>query len=96
MKLIEIETKTDSYACDTCGSNWAEGGKISVDGKEVYELEPFAACFDSDAATETDLLIMGLAKCGIFVTVDGNNPYFSTTTLSDEYERLRMENSSNG
>lgn len=80
---IEIEVLTDDHDCETCGSNWAEGGVVRVDGQEVLRREPLATCFGSEHFSESDLLVMALKKLGHEVLVDGE-PY-EIYTHDDEY-----------
>lgn len=80
---IEIEVLTDDHDCETCGSNWAEGGVVRVDGQEVLRREPLATCFGSEHFSESDLLVMALKKLGHEVLVDGE-PY-KIYTHDDEY-----------
>ena len=68
---IEIEVLTDDHDCETCGSNWAEGGVVRVDGKEVLRREPVAYCYGVPSFSEHELLVMALKKIGVEVTVDG-------------------------
>lgn len=45
MATIRIEWLSDSHGCETCGTSYAEGARVFVDGKPVIELLPFADCF---------------------------------------------------
>lgn len=69
---IDIKLMTDDHDCETCGSTWAEGGVVYVDGKEVLRREPVAYCYGTPTFSEHDLLVMALKKIGIQVMVDGN------------------------
>jgi hypothetical protein len=42
---IHIEWLSDDNDCDTCGSNWADGASVTLDGKSLLELKPAASCF---------------------------------------------------
>jgi hypothetical protein len=44
MAEVRIEWLTDTHECETCGSSWAEGARVFVDGTEVLHLEPQAHC----------------------------------------------------
>lgn len=46
MKTIHVEGLSDSHDCETCGSDFASGYVISVDGAIVVDKTPFAACYD--------------------------------------------------
>lgn len=80
---IEIETSNDTHDCETCGSTWAEGGTVTIDGEVVLDLEPLAHCFGGQNYSETDLLVMALAKVGIDVDVDGGK--WHITCHNDDY-----------
>lgn len=82
MKRIEIETSSDVYECETCGSSWAEGGVVFVDGKEILRREPLAYCYGASSYSESDLLVMALKKLDIEVIVDGEQYFISS---HDEY-----------
>ena len=56
MAKVRIEHLSDSYYCETCGTSWAEGARIIVDGEEVLCLEPLADCFGGQTFTEGDVL----------------------------------------
>jgi len=36
----------DTYDCETCGSDWAEGAIVHIDGEEILHLQPIAHCYD--------------------------------------------------
>lgn len=72
---IEIFTETDSHECDTCGSNYDEGGYVLIDGKEVFRYEPVASCWGNANYSESDLLFLALREIGFDITVDGSTPY---------------------
>ena len=36
----------DTYDCETCGLDWAEGYIIEKDGKVVVDKTPVAHCYD--------------------------------------------------
>lgn len=45
MSNIKIEWLTDHYDnCETCGSSWAEGARVFVDGVLALDLSPVAHC----------------------------------------------------
>lgn len=57
MQKLTIEWLTDSYECDTCGYEYAEGFVAHVDGEFLCEFIPSAYCrgcthIDRDAAYE--------------------------------------------
>jgi hypothetical protein len=86
---IEIKTKSDSHDCDTCGSSWAKGGVVYVDGKEVLRREPSAYCYGGPSFSEHDLLVMTLKKIGIEVIVDGDEFYICSH--DDEYHGYTLD-----
>ncbi len=45
MAKIEIEWLHDTCECDTCGVTFADGARVKIDGKEMFDLLPAASCF---------------------------------------------------
>lgn len=43
--VLKIERLCDESDCDTCGSNYAEGARVTLDGELLAELTPVASCF---------------------------------------------------
>ena len=52
---IKIEWLSDDCDCETCGSSWAEGAIVYMDGQEILTLEPHAACFDGSSWTQAEV-----------------------------------------
>lgn len=84
MKTIEIITTSDIQDCDTCGSNWAEGGYVIIDGVEVLRVTPEASCFGGLGASESELLLLALSAVGVSVRVDGYKPYVMHNELGEK------------
>lgn len=56
VSTIKIEWLTDSYDnCETCGSSWAEGARVFVDGALALDLEPSAHCFGGAHYDQSDV-----------------------------------------
>jgi len=89
MKTIKIETKTDSHDCETCGGSWADGGSVYIDGELILHREPLAYCYGVPSYSESDLLVMALAKVGIEVLVDGSK--YQICSHDDEYHGKSLE-----
>ena len=53
MPKIEIEWLYDSTDCDTCGSSYADGARVTLDGKPLLELIPRAHCMGGKHWDET-------------------------------------------
>lgn len=68
---IEVVTTEDTYDCETCGMDYATGGKVYVDGKLILEKEASAHCYSGSSYSEAELLILALEKMGHTLTVDG-------------------------
>jgi hypothetical protein len=64
MAEVLIEYLSDSYECETCGTSYAEGYRIYVDGAVVRELKPSAHCFDGTNFSENDMLAAVLEHFG--------------------------------
>lgn len=70
---IKIERLTDSYDCETCGSSWAEGARIFIDGALAFELTPHARCYDGDDYSDDQIFAKVLEHLGhtvSYVAVD--------------------------
>jgi hypothetical protein len=75
---IRIETETDSHDCETCGSSYSQGGKVFVDDVLVLEKPALAHCYDGRDYSDSDLLVLALAKLGHEVEVDGCRYHISS------------------
>lgn len=49
MKQIKIVELFDESDCETCGSSYAEGYKVYMDGELVSSYIPVAHCYDSES-----------------------------------------------
>jgi len=48
-----IEWSEDSYDCETCGTSYATGAKITLNGKVIMDKPAVAHCYDGvDVSTE--------------------------------------------
>jgi hypothetical protein len=70
MAAIRIEHLTDSHSCETCGSSYAEGARVFIDGALAIELEPVAHCFGGANWDEFDVFIRIMEHFGHTVTDD--------------------------
>jgi len=61
---IEIKELTDHYDCETCGPTYADGYLVTLNGKEILSLEPYAHCYDGTNYDLSDLIIELLKKLG--------------------------------
>lgn len=64
MSLIQIEWLWDSNDCEQCGGNYADGARVTIDGKSALELIPHAHCFGGDHWSELDVFKLILAHLG--------------------------------
>lgn len=70
MSKIEITWLTDETSCETCGSSWAEGATVKIDGEVALSLEPVAACFGGDSYSDREVFRRILAHLGHEVSED--------------------------
>lgn len=77
LNRIDIAWLTDDHDCDTCGSNYAEGAEVFLDGKCILSLKPNAYCFDSDDYPSDEVYIRLLETLGYTVNFTrlGNEDY---------------------
>lgn len=80
---IQIETDSDTAECDCCGTSYATGGTVLVDGQVVLERPAEASCIGSLSFTPDELLVMALHKLGHTVLVDGDR--YHVTRVDEEY-----------
>jgi len=80
---IEITTDHDTCECDCCGTSYAVGGEVAIDGTVVLSRPASASCIGSESWTEDELLVMALKKIGHEVIVDGSP--FHVTRRDQEY-----------
>lgn len=64
MAKIEIKWLDDEHDCDTCGTSWAEGAIVTIDGERALDLDPLAHCFGSDDYSREEVLRRILAHLG--------------------------------
>lgn len=69
---IEITTNHDEYECETCGTDYASGGSVKIDGVEIVNLPAEAHCYSGQSFSESDLLVIALRKLGHTIEVDGD------------------------
>lgn len=67
---IEIFTDADHCDCETCGSSYASGGRVLIDGVTVVDLPAIAACFDGQDHDVEALLVKALEAMGHVVLID--------------------------
>lgn len=46
MSVIDIEWLSDSCECETCGTSYADGASVTIDGELILDLTPHAHCYD--------------------------------------------------
>lgn len=64
MSEISIDWLTDNHDCETCGSSWAEGARVRIDGQVALELIPLAHCYDGSSWDEREVFAALLAHLG--------------------------------
>lgn len=67
---IRFESIYDSHDCETCGSSFAEGGKIYFDNKLKFKFKPSAHCYDSEHMDERELVKKAFELLGHEVQFD--------------------------
>ena len=74
-KLINIKRISDSYECETCGMNWADGAIVTIEHgnkTDSFELTPVASCYDGMDYSEEYILIEILNRLGFDVEWDNS------------------------
>lgn len=73
MAVIEIEWLKDSVECDRCGWNMADGAAVSIDGRQVFRLNPVAACFDGEDYDQADVFRRILEHFGRWTSIENED-----------------------
>lgn len=56
MSIITIEWLSDTYdGCETCGTSWAEGARVFIDGEMALDMSPSAYCFGGAHYDQSDV-----------------------------------------
>lgn len=50
--------------CDSCGSGYAEGARVTLNGEPLLELTPVATCFGGDDWSAADVYRLIIEKLG--------------------------------
>jgi len=66
---LKIEWLVDDWDCETCGSDYAEGANVWIDGVLTLELTPIAHCYDGVNYPRTDVYKRILEHLGHTVEV---------------------------
>ena len=64
MAKVKIECLSDYSDCETCGSSYAQGGRIWINDDLVWAVVPNAHCLGGDAYGLEEILIIALEKLG--------------------------------
>lgn len=69
MKKIVIEQMTDYSDCEQCGGGSEQGGRVTVDGKVVFDHIPVGSCYGNNDFYVEDLLVEALNYLGYDVEI---------------------------
>lgn len=69
MPHIEIEWLTDDHDCDTCGTSYAEGARVKIDGVLALDMTPSAHCFGGAHHSDADVFTAILRHLGHTVEI---------------------------
>lgn len=70
MANIRIEWLHDSHSCETCGTSYAEGARVFIDGALALDLKPVAHCYDGASYYDSDVYRRILTHIGHTVEPD--------------------------
>lgn len=65
---IKIEWLYDEHDCETCGSSYAEGAKVHINGELVIENIPYAHCYGGENWDRDDIYKRIFLELGYHVT----------------------------
>lgn len=81
---FEIVTDEDTSECELCGTDWAQGGKVYVDGELIIDAPAHAHCYSGSSWDAHDLLVMALRKLGHEVLEDGWDMHVCSVYTDEE------------
>ncbi|MBY3433752.1 hypothetical protein HFN89_06270 [Rhizobium laguerreae] len=64
MATIRITWMTDEHQCDDCGTSYASGAVVEIEGDEPLDLKPSAYCYDGESYSRLDVYKAILAVFG--------------------------------
>jgi len=67
-RALKIEWLTDSSDCETCGTNYAEGAVVTLDGETLLDLQPVAHCHGGAHWSESEVYALVLDRLGYALT----------------------------
>lgn len=53
--IINIEWLSDEHDCETCGSSYSDGAKVTHKGEVIVDMPPIAHCFGGDHHTPEEV-----------------------------------------
>jgi hypothetical protein len=71
MPNIDIKWITDLYHCEACGTSYADGARVSIEG-DVLEFLPSAHCYGGTDYSERTIYDAILRHLGHSVTHSGD------------------------
>lgn len=67
--VIEVETLIDAHYCETCGSDYANGAKVRLDGQEIIYLVPVAHCYNGMSYDDEEIYTKIVKYLNLPITV---------------------------
>lgn len=69
-RQLEVTLLEDHHDCETCGSSFAQGALVRLNGEVVVDRTPCAHCFGSNSFPLDRVLYETLERLGFTVTVE--------------------------
>jgi hypothetical protein len=66
MTTIHITWMTDEHDCDDCGTSYASGATVEIEGHEPLDLKPSAHCYDGASHSKLEVynaILEALGEC---------------------------------
>ncbi|MCS4089060.1 hypothetical protein [Rhizobium sp. BK176] len=70
MATIRITWMTDEHECDDCGTSYASGASVEIEGHETLDLKPSAYCYDGSSYSRVEVYNAILAALGEYPEVE--------------------------
>ena len=77
MNKVVIETKSICEECETCGTNYEEGGILKINDEVIFEYEPTGSCFSGSGFNVINFLARALLQYVDEIYID--DPDFEET-----------------
>ena len=87
MNKVVIETKSIYEECETCGTNYEEGGILKINDEVIFEYEPTGSCFSGSGFNVINFLVRALLQYADEIYID--DPDFEEPITKETIDDFR-------